>query len=171
MNVQLKQFEACHSVPMKAAAADFFDFHGRLVGVQASPQERERLEKEVEETIVQWQEEPSVLYTILADGDFAGFLRLNYRGDQVAWIEDLYVCPELRGQGIARKAIGLAEKIVAEKPGYTAICIDVVSRNDRAIDLYYRLGYDSLSLLTMRKEFGENPRDRRTQVLGREFKI
>lgn len=171
MNVELKTYDARYSDEMKADIADFFDFHGGLVGAQASPQEREQLEKEAEEIIAHWQESPSALYAVFAQGDYAGFLRLNYRGDQVAWLEDLYVRPALRGRGIAGKAIGLAEEIVASRPGYTAMCIDVVSRNDRAIDLYYRLGYDSLSLLTLRKEFGENPRDRRAQVLGREFRI
>ena len=70
----------------------------------------------------------------------------------MAWIEDLYVAKPFRKQGIATEAIHLAETIVQSRSGYTAICFDVVPRNEAALRLYHRLGYDCLSLLTVRKE-------------------
>lgn len=123
------------------------------------------------EILENWQKGRSALYAILCDSEYAGFLRLAYRGDQVAWIEDLYVRPQLRGRGAASQAIRLAEKIVSAKPGYTAMCMDVAPRNEQALNLYYRLGYNSISLITLRREFGDNPRDQETELLGRVFKI
>ena len=73
-------------------------------------------------------------------------------------------------QGIATEAIRLAEGIVRAKPGYTALCLDVVPRNESALRLYHKLGFDSLSLLTLRKELGENKRDRRENLLGLTFR-
>lgn len=169
MKVALIDYEAAFAQELKKDIADFFAFHGSLVGAQEEA--RVQAEREAAETLENWQQGRSALYVILFEQIYAGFLRLEYRGDQVAWIEDLYVRPKLRGQGIASTAIQLAEKTVAARPGYTALCMDVVPRNEAAMGLYYRLGYDSVSLITLRKEFGENPRDRKTVILGREFYV
>lgn len=169
MHIALKEYEAAYQVQVKRDIVDFFAFHGGLVGEreEASAQ----AEEEAEEVLENWRRGRSALYAILDGEAYAGFLRLEYRGDQVAWIEDLYVRPERRGQGIASQAIGQAEKIVAARPGYTALCMDVVPRNTQALNLYYRLGYDTLSLITLRKEFGENPRDQKASFLGKEFRV
>lgn len=169
MDIELKDYEAAFAQNLINDISDFFAFHGDLLG--AGEEARKRAEQEALETLEEWQRDRSALYVILCDGSYAGFLRLDYRGDQVAWIEDIYVRPALRGQGAASAAIIQAEEIVAAKPGYTALCMDVAPRNEAAIRLYYRLGYDSVSLLTLRKEFGENRRDRRTEILGKTFKI
>lgn len=50
-------------------------------------------------------------------------------------------------------------KIIRGKPGYTAVCMDVAPRNSSALHLYRELGYDTLSIVTVRKEFEENPSD------------
>lgn len=169
MNIQLIPFAPAYSQQLKLDIADFFAFHGGLVGQQEEAQSE--VQSEMEEVLLNWQKGRSALYVILLNEEYAGFLRLDYRGDQVAWIEDLYVRPAWRGQGVASQSIALAEKIVAAKPGYTAVCMDVAPRNDSALRLYYRLGYDSVSLITLRKEFGDNPRDRKVQILDREFRI
>ncbi|MDE6837399.1 MAG: GNAT family N-acetyltransferase [Acutalibacter sp.] len=169
MNVELKEYAPSYEHDMKQDIADFFAFHGGLVGRQAEA--RTQAEQEAMETLKSWQQGRSALYAVLCEGEYAGFLRLDYRGDQAAWIEDLYVRPDLRGRGIASQAIRRAEGIVSARPGYTAMCMDVAPRNEKALRLYYRLGYDSVSLVTLRREFGENPRDRKTEFLGREFQI
>lgn len=169
MNIDLIEYNAAFAQEVRTDIVDFFAFHGSLLG--AREEICAQAEREAAETLEEWQQGRSDLYVILNDGSYAGFLRLNYRGDQVAWLEDLYVRPALRGQGAASEAIGLAEKIVSARPGYTAMCMDVVPRNEAAMRLYYRLGYDSVSLLTLRKEFGENPRNKKTEILGRTFRI
>lgn len=169
MNIELIGYKTTFAQDLKADIADFFAFHSGLV--EAPEEEHQQAEQEAAEILKDWQQDCSALYAILRDGGYAGFLRLRYRGDQVAWIEDLYVRPQLRGQGIGSAAIGQAEAIVAARPGYTALCMDVSPRNEAAMRLYYRLGYDSVSLLTLRKEFGENRRDRKTEILRRAFYI
>ena len=103
------------------------------------------------------------------DGNTVGFLHIGYRGPIVAWIEDVYVDVEDRSIGIATESIHLAENIIKSKDGYISICFDVSPRNESALKLYHKLGYDNLSLLTVRKELYENKRDRQEDILGFRF--
>lgn len=54
--------------------------------------------------------------------------------------------------------------------GYTSICFDVVPRNHEALRLYHKLGYDNLSIITVRKELYENKRDKAETLMGLDFK-
>ena len=62
------------------------------------------------------------------------------------------------------------EAAYSVKPGYDTVCLDVVPRNEAALRLYHRLGYDSLSLMTFCKQFGENTRDRHVDLFGFDFR-
>lgn len=149
--------------------AEFFGFHAALVR-GAQPLTPEDL-TDARESLAAWQEPDHELFVILRDGRDVGFLHLWYKGPIAAWIEDLFVDADCRGQGVAGAAIGLAEERARLRPGCTALCFDVAPRNERALRLYHRLGYDSLSLMTVRKELGENRRDRVERVLGLDFKV
>lgn len=76
-----------------------------------------------------------------------------------------------RGKGTGSRAIAEAEQIIKEKNGYAAVCMDVVPKNVAALNLYQKLGYDTLSLITLRKEFGENHRKEKTDFLGYKFNV
>ena len=78
---------------------------------------------------------------------------------------------ERRGQGIATRAIALAEQKAKDEPGVEAMVLQVVTRNEDALRLYHRLGYDTMSMVTLRKEFYENRRDRKADFLGMTFHI
>ncbi|MDD3243950.1 MAG: GNAT family N-acetyltransferase [Eubacteriales bacterium] len=157
--VELCAYEERNRDVMLPWISAFFGFHAALVGKDADAQE-------MQSTLEEWLRDGHELYVITADGTAAGFVHLGFRGDTVAWLEDLFVTPALRGQGIATRAIACAEALVSARPGCTALCIDVAPRNEAALRLYRALGYDALSLLTLRKEFGPDPRDRQTQALG-----
>lgn len=144
----------------------FFGFHTLLFNENDISSENY---KAAEETLEEWIKCPSELYMIMLENEIVGFLRLSYRGSNVAWIEDLFVDPQHRNKGIATQAIQIAEDMVKLNPNFTAICFDVVPRNDAALKLYYKLGYNSLSIITIRKELYENKRDRKTDVVGLEF--
>ena len=49
--------------------------------------------------------------------------------------------------------------------------MDVVPRNTEALNLYQKLEYDTLSLITVRKELGENHRTDTADVFGYKFRI
>ena len=88
-----------------------------------------------------------------------------------SWRMDVFVDEAMRGQGIASQAILLAEQQAQKIPGIEAMTLQVVTRNEAALRLYHKLGYDTMSMVTLRKEFGENHRDRQAEFLGMTFQI
>ena len=150
MKIQLEEYTGQHKEQVVAWMADFFGFHEGLVrGSYTLTQVRCRL---AEETLEEWLHQSGKVYVIDRDGEATGFLRIAFRGPNVAWIEDIFVAPQWRNQGVATRAIRAAEEIIKETPGYTAICMDVAPRNREALRLYQKLGYDTLSIVTLRKE-------------------
>lgn len=148
--------------------AEFFGFHVGLINdVYELSQENF---SQAEQTLCEWLLDKHELFVIEHKGLDVGFVHIGYRGDNVAWIEDIFVDKNFRGNGIATSAIYLAEDRIKLNPKYTAVCIDVVPRNTAAMRLYHKLGYDSLSILTVRKEFSENNRDRKETVFELEYR-
>ena len=143
--------------------SDFFGFHHALI-----QRESQQLE-EFNETLSEWCTNPNALFIIM-DGDVsAGFVRICYRGPNVAWIEDIFVDSDKRKRGIGSAAILAVDEIVKAVPGYTAVCLDVSPRNTAALRLYYKLGYADLSLITVRKELRESKQGEVTDFLGLRF--
>ena len=154
--------------PLISWIADFYGFHAALLRGESEITEKEYIE--AEKTLRTWLQPAHEVFGIQLRQTLVGFLHIGYRGETVAWIEDLYVAKPFREQGIATEAIHLTETIVQSRPGYTAICFDVVPRNEAALRLYHRLGYDCLSLLTVRKELYASDRDKTETLLGLEFR-
>ncbi|MBE6951940.1 MAG: GNAT family N-acetyltransferase [Ruminococcaceae bacterium] len=162
--LELKPYCEANKAAMVTRIAQFFGFHAALRDADHAPDLHA-----AEETLAEWLLPPSKLYRIVADGVDAGFLRLCFRGGNVAWIEDIFVDPACRGRGYATAAIEEAERIVAADPRYTAVCLDVVPRNQAALHLYHKLGYDRLSLITVRKELRGDRRDRAVRLFEHDF--
>jgi len=161
------EYSAQHKTQTIARIALFFGFHTALT------QENDTLTQKnydiAAETLGDWLLPPSKLYMITNDSQIVGFLRLSYRGANVAWIEDIFVDQPYRNQGIATQAIKLAEELIRETPGYTAICLDVAPRNNAALKLYHKLGYDNLSIVTVRKEINGSKYDRNISFADLDF--
>lgn len=150
--------------------ADFFGYHISLIKDNINLTNESY--REAENTLSTWLSDDHELYLIKYCDNVVGFLHLWYKGSNVAWIEDIYVDEKYRSKGIATSAIKKAENIVKQNPNYTAICIDVVPRNENALRLYYKLGFDIISILTLRKELqANNERSRVENILGLPFKI
>ncbi len=143
----------------------FFGFHSSING-QANSLEL----TQAKENIEMWTSEKHELYIIESHNTPVGFIHIWYKGGNVAWIEDVFVDEAYRGKGIGSQAI-TAEEIIKQKQGYTAVCMDVVPRNKNALATYHKLGYDTLSLITVRKQFGEKYRGQTADFLGYKFKI
>ena len=167
--VSLLPYTEVYEEEMKDRIVAFFSYHGSLI-TEISEVERQKLRDDAKDTLRSWQEGDNELYVIMKEGQSAGFLRLNYRGPIVAWIEDIFVDEEKRGQGIATAAFAAAEEVVRSKPGYEALCLDVVPRNADAMRLYHKLGFTDLSMITLRKELGESRRSQPLNLFGLEFK-
>ena len=143
----------------------FWGFHSGLVGREDEAEQTESGEQSpVLDDLRRWTAEDHRLYVILQDGQDVGFVHLYRAGPIVMELADIFVDKERRGQGIATRAIALAEQKAKEE-------LQVVTRNEDALRLYHRLGYDTMSMVTLRKEFYENRRDRKADFLGMTFRI
>ena len=78
------------------------------------------------------------------------FFAVEKEGRDIAFLMDIFVRPEYRRKGIARNALGLAEKLLAER-GYDTIRLHVEDSNSAAKNLYAGLGY----VFVQRAENGE----------------
>ena len=148
----------------------FFEFHQSLMTeCQSTDDNHNAQDEESRRTLSEWLVHPNALF-VLIDGDSSiGFIRICYRGSNVAWIEDIFVDADRRGQGIATSAIREVERIIADTPGYSAVCMDVSPHNSDALKLYHKLGYVDISLITIRKELGEIKRNKRIRIFGLDF--
>lgn len=98
-----------------------------------------------------WTSLKHKLYFISYNDLQVGFIHLGSRGDQIDWLEEIFVLPEYQNLGIGTKAIQLIEEIVSK---YSAsLYIEAAARNQKAIKLYHRIGYDCLNTITVRKDF------------------
>ena len=131
---------------------DFYNFHSLLLNKKSNDQKANDMK--AEKTLENWLQNSHEWYIIQYKEIVVGFLHIGYRGGNVAWIEDIYV----------------AEEIIKSHEGYTSFCFDVVPQNAAALNLYYKLGYHNLSLITIRKELYENNRDRTEKFMGLDFK-
>lgn len=167
MTVKLINYTEKYESQTIERIALFFHFHSSLV--DESQAFGENNYKIAMETLKEWINEPNELYMILTEIGVVGFLHLSYKGSNVAWIEDIYVDSEHRNKGVATQAIRIAEDIIKSHPEYTAVCFDVVPRNESALKLYHKLGYDNLSIVTVRKELYDNKRDKKISIADLEF--
>lgn len=165
MKIELIAYDARYEEATLARIARFWGFHAGLVGAQ------EEEDDGVREDLARWTGEDHRLYVILADGADAGFVHLYRAGPIVMELADIFVDEACRGRGIATAAIALAEAEARAVPGVEAMVLQVVPRNENALRLYHALGYDTLSTVTLRKEFGENPRRRHAALLGLDFRV
>ena len=93
---------------------------------------------------------------IYADNDagitvgYLWFFAVEKEGRDIAFLMDIFVFPEYRRKGTARKALELAEKLLAER-GYDIVRLHVEDSNTAAKNLYVGSGY----VLVQRAESGE----------------
>ena len=146
--------------------AAFWQYHASLVS-----RDEAALLAQAERTLSEWPGDGHAIFSILFCGKQAGFLHMQRTGPIVMQLEDIFVQPALRGQGLATAAIEQAEEICRRTPGIEAVTLQAVTRNEAALRLYYKLGYDTLPLVTLRKKFRPNPRRRRLRFRGLSFRF
>ena len=69
-------------------------------------------------------------------------------GKPCVWIEDLYVCPEYRGQGIGSGFLGY----MARRHPNAILRLEVEAENERAIAVYEKSGFEVLPYMEMKRE-------------------
>ena len=96
---------------------------------------------------------------IFTDGDntagFAGTNRMmqHEAGGVMVWVEDLYIRPAYRGQGLGSRFLAWLEEQL--RGDAVMLRLETEPENERAQELYYRLGYENLNYLQMIKRLDE----------------
>lgn len=160
MNITLKMYENETDIALSLIKGFWKEHNG-----YAQPTE------EAMQDLAAWTSPGHQLYLIEKDGEPVGLLHLGSRGGAADWLEDLYVMPQHQGQGIGSRAIQLAEDMV--KTYSESLYIEAAARNEQAIRLYRRLGYDCLNTITIRKDFHPDKFEvlRTEQVCGQPLEI
>ena len=166
-NIYLLDYDISNKDTIIKMIGDFFSFHSTLI--ETNKESTEEGYVQATETLTDWLQ--NYLKIIMFNKENIGFVRIAQRGCTLAWLEDIYVIPKYRKRGIATKAIELSETFVQDVLKAPALCLDVVPRNLDAIKLYYKEGYNNISIITLRKEFGINKRDIKESFLGFDFNI
>lgn len=128
-------------------------------------------EAEALEDLQNWTKPGHMIYFIQNDAVNVGFAHLGSRGGKMDWLEDLFILPEWQGHGFGNEAIHQLEEIV--KQYSVSLYIEAAARNEAAIRLYRKLGYDCLNTVTIRKDFPGYEYDvvRKENIHGMEFEI
>lgn len=74
-------------------------------------------------------------------------------GGLLSLIDEVYVVPELRGQGIGQRIVELIE-VVAKQQGHVALSLVAMNRNPRAHKFYERIGYEAIEATSFDKLIG-----------------
>ncbi len=127
--------------------------------------------QEAKEDLAAWTSSGHMFYFICRNQKPVGFLHLGSRGGKPDWLEDLFVLPACQKQGVGSEAVRLAEEIV--KTYSQSLYIEAAARNEGAIRLYKRLGYDCLNTISVRKDFPgyEYETVREETLYGEQFEI
>lgn len=94
-------------------------------------------------------------YFVIKDGAVAGYMLLAYTfsqeaGGKTAWIEEIYILPEFRSQGLGSEFFEFIKSEI--EPGCARLRLEVEEDNTRAKKLYASLGFKPLEYEQMIRE-------------------
>ncbi|KGF15189.1 GNAT family acetyltransferase [Peptostreptococcus sp. MV1] len=97
------------------------------------------------------KEHPIKGYEVIYGGDLVGFgIVTSYYASEVAGmtiqLEDLFIIDEYRSMGIAKEYINRVREAFPQAARFR---LEVCSSNERAIDLYKKLGFEELEYMQM----------------------
>lgn len=72
-------------------------------------------------------------------------------GGMVLWLEEIYICPTFRGNGLGQEFLDFLRQYAAGK--FKRIRLEADPDNEGARSLYYRMGFDELSYFQMVMDF------------------
>lgn len=148
--ITFKEIDDTSFHPTVQMITDLMNHHRKL---NNAPKEFWQTVEESVSTLESWLRKGNV-FNIIKSGDIAGFVFVRFGGQNVAWLEDLFIKEEYRGQGVARESMRQLDQYMIEK-GVTAMFVDVIPRNTSALSLYTKCGFDHLNLVQLRKNYDD----------------
>jgi len=112
------------------------EYERRLEQVKATEDDLERAlfgDRPVAEAVLAWQDANAVGYALFYP------VFSTFRGRAALYLEDVYVVPELRGQGVGWALMRSLAQIATQR-GYDRIEWSVLEWNTPAIEFYKKLG-------------------------------
>lgn len=166
MNITIKEFNNdLFSISCKMIT-DLINYHRKLTN---APKEYWQTDEQSRETLVSWLKEGTV-FNIFFEDDVVGLFYLKFGGQNVAWLEDVFILEEFRRKGIGTVALQELDKIMIEK-NIISMFVDVAPRNKGAIKLYKECGFDHLNLIQLRKNYDKKlDKEEIVNILDFEFK-
>jgi len=148
---------------------DFRNEHSRMIGGEGSVTLDEAAD-EVQENLGR-QDTGYCVALDSASKRLFGFRRWELH-DEFYFTRELYVIPDMRGQGVARELIRHFEQWVCEK-GQDYACISCTPHNVAMMILARSEGYQILNMIEVAKHLGENPATPRsqTEAVGLKWKV
>lgn len=144
---------------------DFFNYHRKLL---KSPKSMYQTFEASKETLEEWQNEGE-FRIIKVDDKLAGFIYFRLGGTNFAWLEDIYLLEEFRGNGTGKMCINKLEEILKENK-VIAYVVNVIPRNEKALKFYIECGFDHLNMIELRKNFDKSfDKDDKIEILGYEL--
>lgn len=166
MNIIIKELQQEYFVITAQMITKLINYHREL---NNSPKEYWQTEEESIESLNEWCKEGTV-YNIFDEETVVGFFFVKFGGQNVAWLEDLYLTDEYRGKGIGKYAISKLDELMIEK-GVSSMFIDVIPRNTSAIKFYRECGFDHLNMIQLRKNYDNRlNKNEEVEILGYSFK-
>jgi len=145
---------------------ELMNYHRKL---NNAPKEYWQTEEQSKETLQYWRDN-GIVYNIILDNEPVGFFYVRFGGQNVAWLEDIFILEQYRGNGIGKFAMQKLDELMVEKK-VTAMFVDVIPRNTSAIKLYKECGFDHLNLIQLRKNYDKKlDKNDDIELLGFNFK-
>lgn len=166
MNILIKKLTDDLFLITAKMITELMNYHRKI---NNAPKEYWQTDEQSEETLKDWNEE-GIVYNVFLDNEPVGFFYVRFGGQDVAWLEDLFILEQYRGKGIGKYAMQKLDELMVEKNVVTMF-VDVIPRNTGAIKLYRDCGFDHLNLIQLRKNYDKKlDKDENVEILGFNFK-
>ncbi|KAJ52467.1 ribosomal protein S18 acetylase RimI-like enzyme [Clostridium tetanomorphum] len=166
MNIVINELSEDLILTTTKMITELMNYHRKL---NNAPKEYWQTDEQSKETLQCWREQGSI-FNVLLDDEAVGFFYVRFGGQNVAWLEDLFILEEYRGRGIGKYAMQKLDELMVEKK-VVAMFVDVIPRNTSAIKLYKECGFDHLNLIQLRKNYDKKlDKNDDIDILGFDFK-
>lgn len=166
MNIIIKELSDELFLPTVKMITDLMNYHRKL---NNAPKEYWQTDEQSKGTLMYWRDKGTV-YNIFLEDVLVGFFYVRFGGQNVAWLEDIFIIEEYRGRGIGKFAIKILDELMEEKK-VASMFVDVIPRNEGAIKLYRECGFDHLNIIQLRKNYDKNlDKQDEVEILGFNFK-
>ena len=165
MEVQIREAVPADAEALAKLVSDFWTENNLMVGVAQKPSgDGNRDDKRLEIVSQELQrDDTGYIVAVSPDGrELLGFRKWRLQ-EEFYFTKALYVVPEWRRKGIARRLVSYFEDWVREK-GQSVAVISIVPHNDAMINLVRSEGYDILNTIEVRKNLVDSERESRGEV-------